>query len=146
MHAPSAALRGRATPSTKPPQVSARAAAAASRPLAVAPRAAASAKAPSAPSSPWPCSKFLDVGVLHPRRSASASPRSVARGYINLGHGADITSAKSVDDMRARAFEVLDAAYASGVRYFDAAASYGEAERVSRPVGSPRGGCRPRTS
>ena len=127
MHAPSAALRGRATPSTKPPQVSARAAAAASRPLAVAPRAAASAKAPSAPSSPWPCSKFLDVGVSTPPLGLGLA--ALGRpGYINLGHGADITSAKSVDDMRARAFEVLDAAYASGVRYFDAAASYGEAE------------------
>ncbi len=49
-------------------------------------------------------------------------------GYINLGHGDDYASDKSVEAMRVRAFEVMDAAYAGGVRYYDAARSYGRAE------------------
>ena len=49
-------------------------------------------------------------------------------GYLNLGHGADLGANRSVDALRARSFEVLDAAYAAGVRYFDAARSYGRGE------------------
>jgi aryl-alcohol dehydrogenase-like predicted oxidoreductase len=49
-------------------------------------------------------------------------------GYINLGHAADVGSHTDPDSMRDRAHEVLDAAYARGVRYFDAARSYGQAE------------------
>ncbi len=49
-------------------------------------------------------------------------------GYINLGHHADLGGAIDVDSMRDHAFTVLDAAYAAGVRYFDAARSYGRAE------------------
>jgi aryl-alcohol dehydrogenase-like predicted oxidoreductase len=48
--------------------------------------------------------------------------------YINLGHGEDLGGDRSVDALRARTHEVLDAAYAAGVRYFDAARSYGRAE------------------
>ncbi|MFZ1994801.1 MAG: aldo/keto reductase, partial [Solirubrobacteraceae bacterium] len=48
--------------------------------------------------------------------------------YINVGHAADLGSATDVDSLRARAHEVLDAALAAGVRYFDAARSYGRAE------------------
>jgi aryl-alcohol dehydrogenase-like predicted oxidoreductase len=70
---------------------------------------------------------------------ASAGERSVRRiglglaalgrpGYLNLGHGADLGGDRSVDALRARSFEVLDAAYAAGVRYLDAARSYGRAE------------------
>jgi aryl-alcohol dehydrogenase-like predicted oxidoreductase len=50
-------------------------------------------------------------------------------GYINLGHSADLRGDLAVEAMQARAFEVLDAAHASGVRYFDAARSYGRAEQ-----------------
>ena len=49
-------------------------------------------------------------------------------GYINLGHDADIDD-KSFDAMRQHAFQVLDEAYALGIRYFDTAASYGAGER-----------------
>src|SRR3954453_21633691 len=49
-------------------------------------------------------------------------------GYLNLGHGADLGSDRSVDALRRRSFEGLDAAYESGVRYLDAARSYGRAE------------------
>src|SRR5918992_1254222 len=49
-------------------------------------------------------------------------------GYQNVGHGADIGPDTSVDALRRRTHEVLDAAWAGGVRYVDAARSYGRAE------------------
>ena len=49
-------------------------------------------------------------------------------GYINIGHVEDLESNYDVAAMEARAHAVLDAAYESGVRYFDAARSYGRAE------------------
>ncbi len=49
-------------------------------------------------------------------------------GYLNLGHGSDLGAARTPEDLRARTGEVLDAAYAGGVRYLDAARSYGRAE------------------
>jgi aryl-alcohol dehydrogenase-like predicted oxidoreductase len=48
-------------------------------------------------------------------------------GYINVGHGADLPST-GPDAMEAHAHRVLDAAYDGGIRYFDAARSYGRAE------------------
>ena len=48
-------------------------------------------------------------------------------GYINLGHDGDVGDT-DVDAMERHAHEVLDAAYEGGVRYFDAARSYGRAE------------------
>lgn len=49
-------------------------------------------------------------------------------GYINVGHGEDLGANRSRDAMERGAHEVLDAAYAAGIRYFDAARSYGLAE------------------
>ncbi len=49
-------------------------------------------------------------------------------GYINLGHAADLAGEYDVAAMEAHAHHVLDAAWAAGVRYFDAARSYGRAE------------------
>ena len=49
-------------------------------------------------------------------------------GYINLGHSADLSAGHDPDAMRRNAHAVLDAAYDAGVRYFDAARSYGRAE------------------
>src|SRR5919199_5337746 len=49
-------------------------------------------------------------------------------GYLNLGHGDDLGEDRSVAALRRRAHAVLDAAYAGGVRAFDAARSYGRAE------------------
>ncbi len=49
-------------------------------------------------------------------------------GYINLGRGTDLGPERDVETMRARAHELLDAAWAAGIRYFDAARSYGLAE------------------
>ncbi|WP_371101014.1 aldo/keto reductase [Streptomyces sp. PU_AKi4] len=49
-------------------------------------------------------------------------------GYINLGRDADLGEDRSVETLRARTHELLDAAHAQGVRYFDAARSYGRSE------------------
>ncbi|MET8719479.1 aldo/keto reductase [Streptomyces misionensis] len=49
-------------------------------------------------------------------------------GYINLGRDEDLGADRSVAALRARTHELLDAAYAQGVRYFDAARSYGRSE------------------
>jgi aryl-alcohol dehydrogenase-like predicted oxidoreductase len=49
-------------------------------------------------------------------------------GYINLGHGDDVGADASEAAMERRCHAVLDAAYANGVRDFDAARSYGRAE------------------
>jgi aryl-alcohol dehydrogenase-like predicted oxidoreductase len=63
-------------------------------------------------------------------------------GYLNLGHAGDLGEDRSVDALRRHCHEVLDAAYAAGVRAFDAARSYGRAEeflgewlRSRRPEG-----------
>jgi aryl-alcohol dehydrogenase-like predicted oxidoreductase len=49
-------------------------------------------------------------------------------GYINLGREEDLGENRTVETLRARTHELLDAAYAQGVRYFDAARSYGRSE------------------
>jgi aryl-alcohol dehydrogenase-like predicted oxidoreductase len=49
-------------------------------------------------------------------------------GYINVGHSQDVNGHTDVEQMRANAHSVLDTAYEAGVRYFDAARSYGRAE------------------
>jgi aryl-alcohol dehydrogenase-like predicted oxidoreductase len=49
-------------------------------------------------------------------------------GYLNLEHGADLGPDRSVDALERRTHGVLDAAHEAGVRYLDAARSYGRAE------------------
>ncbi len=49
-------------------------------------------------------------------------------GYINLTHAEDLGGRYDVEAMRGHAHSVLDAAWAAGVRYYDAARSYGRAE------------------
>jgi aryl-alcohol dehydrogenase-like predicted oxidoreductase len=62
--------------------------------------------------------------------------------YINLGHEEDVAD-PSVEEMESAAHDVLDAAYEGGVRWFDAARSYGRAEAFLaswlRRRGLPRG-------
>jgi aryl-alcohol dehydrogenase-like predicted oxidoreductase len=64
-------------------------------------------------------------------------------GYINIGHSADLGGRVDVESMERAAHAVLDTAYAGGVRYFDAARSYGRAEAFlagwleRRGLGSP---------
>lgn len=48
--------------------------------------------------------------------------------YITLDRTADLGDDRSVAAMEERCHRMLDAAYAAGVRYFDAARSYGRAE------------------
>jgi aryl-alcohol dehydrogenase-like predicted oxidoreductase len=49
-------------------------------------------------------------------------------GYINLGHASDLAGRTTVASLERLTLSVLDAAYEKGVRYFDAARSYGLAE------------------
>lgn len=49
-------------------------------------------------------------------------------GYINLGHAEDFKGKYNPATMEKHAHELFDKAWASGVRYFDAARSYGMAE------------------
>ncbi|MEU0674284.1 aldo/keto reductase [Streptomyces sp. NPDC006172] len=49
-------------------------------------------------------------------------------GYITLDRAQALGEDRSVEALRARTHELLDAAYAQGVRYFDAARSYGRSE------------------
>lgn len=49
-------------------------------------------------------------------------------GYLNLGRDRDLPADRTPDALRARTHQLLDAAYAQGVRYVDAARSYGRAE------------------
>jgi aryl-alcohol dehydrogenase-like predicted oxidoreductase len=67
----------------------------------------------------------LELGEGHIGLGLAALGRP---GYINLGHGRDFVGHTDVASMQQRAHEVLDAAYDAGVRYFDAARSYGRAE------------------
>jgi aryl-alcohol dehydrogenase-like predicted oxidoreductase len=48
--------------------------------------------------------------------------------YITAGRQADLGRERDVEALRGRAHEVLDAAYAAGIRYVDVARSYGRAE------------------
>lgn len=48
--------------------------------------------------------------------------------YIDLGRDRDLGGDRSVEALERRCHEVLDAAFAAGVRYLDAARSYGRAE------------------
>ncbi|MFD8738667.1 aldo/keto reductase [Streptomyces sp. NPDC059618] len=49
-------------------------------------------------------------------------------GYINLGREEDLPADRGVEALRERTRELLEAAYAQGVRYFDVARSYGRSE------------------
>lgn len=48
--------------------------------------------------------------------------------YINVGRDADLGRDRSVEALERRCHDVLDAAWRAGVRYLDAARSYGRAE------------------
>lgn len=49
-------------------------------------------------------------------------------GYINVGHGRDLDGARDPEALERHAAGVLDLAWEQGIRYFDAARSYGRAE------------------
>ncbi|MHC5902959.1 aldo/keto reductase [Streptomyces sp. S6] len=69
------------------------------------------------------------------RLSALPTPRlglglaAVGRpGYINLGRDRDLGQDRTVDALRTRTHELLTAAHTAGIRYLDAARSYGRSE------------------
>lgn len=49
-------------------------------------------------------------------------------GYLNLSREQDLPAERTPEALRARTHQLLDAAYAQGVRYVDTARSYGRAE------------------
>jgi aryl-alcohol dehydrogenase-like predicted oxidoreductase len=53
--------------------------------------------------------------------------------YINLGRQRDFGPDRNVARMERRCHEMLDAAYAAGIRYIDTARSYGLAESFRAP-------------
>jgi aryl-alcohol dehydrogenase-like predicted oxidoreductase len=62
-------------------------------------------------------------------------------GYINVGHGEDLRGQTDVAAMERNAHGVLEAAFDGGVRYFDAARSYGKAEAFLASWLEQRGLC-----
>jgi aryl-alcohol dehydrogenase-like predicted oxidoreductase len=59
--------------------------------------------------------------------------------YITLGHDRDFPAGRTRESMRDQAHTVLDAARAHGIRYVDAARSYGDAEAFVRAWLDARG-------
>ena len=49
-------------------------------------------------------------------------------GYLNLGHGVDLNGRRDIEALEHHTHDMLDAAWHAGIRYFDAARSYGRAE------------------
>ncbi len=49
-------------------------------------------------------------------------------GYINLGHASDLSQQYEIEAMEANTHQVINAAWQAGIRYFDAARSYGRGE------------------
>jgi aryl-alcohol dehydrogenase-like predicted oxidoreductase len=49
-------------------------------------------------------------------------------GYINLGHAVDLNHNYDQESMESHAHQIMELAYNKGIRYFDAARSYGKAE------------------
>lgn len=49
-------------------------------------------------------------------------------GYMTLGHAEDLPAERTQEGMLLHAMDVLDAAWAAGVRYYDVARSYGAGE------------------
>src|SRR3954469_15320 len=59
--------------------------------------------------------------------------------YVTVGHAGDLPAGRSVEAVEAHAHRVLDGAFAAGIRYFDAARSYGRAEQFLRAWIDSRG-------
>jgi aryl-alcohol dehydrogenase-like predicted oxidoreductase len=50
-------------------------------------------------------------------------------GYLTVGHGTSMGPDRSIEALRERCIQVCDAAWEGGIRWFDAARSYGRAEQ-----------------
>src|SRR4051812_3704002 len=96
----------------------------------------------------WP----EERAVMETRRLAGNGPMLTRFGlgmaalgrpaYITLGHGDDLREGRDVHSMEAHAHRMLDRAFAAGIRYFDAARSYGRAEQFLRSWIDSRGSAR----
>ncbi len=64
-----------------------------------------------------------DIGRLGVGLAAIGRP-----AYINLGRADELGTRRGIDELRAVSWAVLDEAYAAGIRWVDAARSYGRAE------------------
>jgi len=74
-----------------------------------------------------PTTAFGTTGLNLPRLGLGLA--ALGRpGYINLGHGEDLASNYVMEAMEGRTHRLLDLAVQNGIRYFDAARSYGCAE------------------
>jgi aryl-alcohol dehydrogenase-like predicted oxidoreductase len=79
----------------------------------------------SAPTNPH---SLRDVTSLNVSRMGLGLAALGRPGYITVQHASDLTRNYEPAAMERHAHAVLDAAYGAGVRYFDAARSYGRAE------------------
>src|SRR5262249_51543427 len=71
-----------------------------------------------------------DSAVTHANAQLGLGLAALGRpGYITLGHGEDLGGETSVAAMERHCHVMLDAAWTAGVRWFDAARSYGRAEQ-----------------
>jgi aryl-alcohol dehydrogenase-like predicted oxidoreductase len=70
----------------------------------------------------------FDPGVTPAARIGLGLAAVGRPGYLNLGRARDLPDERTPDALRRRTHELLDAAHAAGVRYVDAARSYGRAE------------------
>jgi aryl-alcohol dehydrogenase-like predicted oxidoreductase len=73
----------------------------------------------------------LDLRIVHTAAAANFGLGLAALGrpaYITLGHDADVGDHPDAAALETKAHAVLDAAWRHGIRYFDAARSYGLAE------------------
>lgn len=70
------------------------------------------------------------TAAQHPGRGLGLGLAALGRpAYINVGRAGVLPSQRTVEAMSERTRLVLDAAYANGIRWFDAARSYGSAEQ-----------------
>ncbi len=71
------------------------------------------------------------LGARGPRASAlGLGLAALGRpAYINIDHAEDIGADRSPEALEERTHTMLDVAHSAGIRYFDMARSYGEAER-----------------
>ena len=81
--------------------------------------------------------RFVIVKVMTNQLLEHLPPTTIGLGtaalgrpaYITTSHGSDLSGRADKAAMEANAMEVFDFAHANGVRYFDAARSYGIAEQ-----------------
>lgn len=74
-------------------------------------------------------SKFLGTTSLKVSRMGLGLAALGRPGYINLGHGRDLGQQRDIDTMEQHCHTMLQTAWDLGIRYFDAARSYGLAEQ-----------------